>query len=50
VVGNDDINNFGRKDTPTVEQIVRAAFYKEMRGLTIVNLNMPKAIHGSVQH
>jgi IS5 family transposase len=32
VVGNDDINNFGRKDTPTVEQIVRAAFYKEMKG------------------
>jgi IS5 family transposase len=24
---------FGRKDTPTVEQIVRAAFYKEMKGL-----------------
>jgi IS5 family transposase len=32
VVGNDDINNFGRKDTPTVEQIVRAAFYKELKG------------------
>lgn len=32
VVGNDDINVFGRKDTPTVEQIVRAAFYKELKG------------------
>ena len=26
-------SNFGRKDTPSVEQIVRAAIYKEMRGL-----------------
>ena len=26
-------NNFGRKDVPTVEQIVRAAIYKEMKGL-----------------
>ena len=26
-------NNFGRKDTPSVEQIVRAAIYKEMKGL-----------------
>jgi transposase, IS5 family len=32
VVDNDDINNFGRKDTPTVNQIVRAAFYKELKG------------------
>ena len=31
-VGNDDIKIFGRKDTPTVEQIVRAAFYKELKG------------------
>jgi IS5 family transposase len=36
---NDDIikgekdSNFGRKDVPTVEQIVRAAIYKEMKGL-----------------
>jgi|SRR6056297_1188990 IS5 family transposase len=26
-------SNFGRKDTPSVEQIVRAAIYKEIRGL-----------------
>lgn len=26
-------SNFGRKDTPSVEQIVRAAIYKELRGL-----------------
>lgn len=32
VVGNDDINNFGRKDTPSVEQIVRAAIFKEIKG------------------
>jgi IS5 family transposase len=38
IVKNDIIKGekesvFGRKDTPTVEQIVRAAFYKEMKGL-----------------
>ena len=32
IAGNDDVNNFGRGDTPTVEQIVRAAIYKEMKG------------------
>jgi IS5 family transposase len=32
IVGNEDISVFGRKDTPTVEQIVRAAIYKEMKG------------------
>ncbi|MCL4484150.1 MAG: ISNCY family transposase [Bacteroidetes bacterium] len=32
IIGNEDINNFGRKDTPSVEQIVRAAIYKEMKG------------------
>ena len=26
-------NTFGRKDTPSVEQIVRAAIYKELKGL-----------------
>jgi len=26
-------NNFGRKDSPTVEQILRAAIYKEIKGL-----------------
>jgi transposase, IS5 family len=29
---------FGRKDTPSVEQIVRAAIYKEMKGLDYRNL------------
>jgi len=26
-------STFGRQDTPSVEQIVRAAIYKEMKGL-----------------
>ena len=32
IAGNDDVSNFGRGDTPTVEQIVRAAIYKEIKG------------------
>lgn len=32
IIGNEDISNFGRKDTPSVEQIVRAAIYKEIKG------------------
>ena len=32
IAGNEDVNNFGRGDTPTVEQIVRAAIYKEIKG------------------
>jgi len=32
IIGNEDINNFGRKDTPSVEQIVRAAIFKEIKG------------------
>jgi len=31
-------NNLGRKDTPSVEQIVRAIIYKEVRGLTYEEL------------
>lgn len=31
--GEEKENNFGRKDTPTIEQIMRAAIYKEMKGL-----------------
>ena len=27
------ISNFGRQDTPSVEQILRAAIYKEMKSL-----------------
>ena len=32
IIGNEDISVFGRKDAPTVEQIVRAAIYKEIKG------------------
>ena len=32
IVGKEDISKFGRGDTPSVEQIVRAAFYKEIKG------------------
>ena len=32
IAGNDDVNNFGRGDTSSVEQIVRAAIYKEIKG------------------
>jgi IS5 family transposase len=33
-------NNFGRKDTPSVEQIVRAVVYKESRGITYEELEL----------
>lgn len=33
IMGKESPSVFGRKDTPTVEQIVRAAIYKEMKGL-----------------
>ena len=33
IIGKEKENNFGRKDTPSVEQIGRAAIYKEMKGL-----------------
>ena len=33
IIGKESNSNFGRKDTPTVEQIVRAAIYKEMKGI-----------------
>jgi IS5 family transposase len=32
IVGKEPENNFGRKDTPTVEQIIRSAIFKEMKG------------------
>ena len=32
IIGSEESSNFGRKDTPSVEQIVRAAIYKEMKG------------------
>jgi transposase, IS5 family len=33
IIDNEKTSNFGRKDTPTLEQIVRAAIYKEIKGL-----------------
>lgn len=33
ITSNEKPSQFGRKDTPTVEQIVRAAIYKELKGL-----------------
>ncbi len=36
-------SNFGRKDTPSVEQIVRAAIYKELRGLDYRELEFHQA-------
>jgi IS5 family transposase len=33
IIRKESENDFGRKDTPTVEQIVRAAIFKEMKGL-----------------
>jgi transposase, IS5 family len=33
IIQKEKENDFGRKDTPTVEQIVRAAIFKEMKGM-----------------
>jgi len=33
IIGNERASTFGRQDTPSVEQIVRAAIFKEMRGM-----------------
>jgi IS5 family transposase len=33
IIGDEVASSFGRQDTPSVEQIVRAAIYKEMRGM-----------------
>lgn len=33
IILHDKENEFGRKDTPSVEQIVRAAIFKEMKGM-----------------
>jgi transposase, IS5 family len=33
IIGDEKASTFGRGDTPSVEQIVRAAIFKEMRGL-----------------
>jgi len=32
IIGKEPPSRFGRKDTPSIEQIVRAAIFKEMRG------------------
>ncbi len=33
IIGDEVASSFGRQDTPSVEQIVRAAIYKEMKGM-----------------
>ncbi|MFA4851023.1 MAG: ISNCY family transposase [Bacteroidales bacterium] len=33
IIGNEKASSFGRQDTPSVEQIARAAIFKEMRGM-----------------
>ncbi|MDO9510806.1 MAG: ISNCY family transposase, partial [Bacteroidales bacterium] len=33
IIGTEGTSTFGRKDSPSVEQIVRAAIFKEMRGM-----------------
>lgn len=33
IIGSERASTFGRQDTPNVEQIVRAAIFKEMRGM-----------------
>ncbi len=33
IIGPENPSRFGRKDTPSIEQIVRAAFYKELKNL-----------------
>jgi len=33
IIGDEKFSTFGRQDTPSIEQIVRAAIYKEMRGM-----------------
>jgi IS5 family transposase len=38
ITGHEKQTNFGRKDVPSVEQIVRAAIYKELKGLNYRDL------------
>jgi len=38
IISGNKANDFGRKDTPTVEQIIRAAIYKEFKSLTYRDL------------
>ncbi len=44
IFGNDNVSDFGRGDTPTVEQIVRAAIYKEIKGYDYLPKNMQMAV------
>ena len=37
-------STFGRQDTPSVEQIIRAAIYKEMKILITARLNTHRKI------
>lgn len=43
VMGGNKASKFGRKDIPTVEQIVRAAIYKELKGLDYRALDFHQA-------
>lgn len=41
IVGNERASKFRRQGTPSVEQIVRAAIFKEMRGMDYRELFYP---------
>lgn len=43
IMGKEKASVFGRQDTPSVEQIVRAAIFKEMRGLEYRELEYAQA-------
>ena len=49
IIGNERASTFGRQDTPSVEQIVRAAIFKEMRECITGNWNIHKTIPGYVE-
>lgn len=38
IIGNNKLSEFGRKDTPTVEQVMRFAIYKELKNLNYRDL------------
>ena len=44
-----EASEFGRQETPTVEQIVRAASYKEMKNLSYRGLSLRSTMQGCVQ-
>ena len=45
-----EYSTMGRQDSPSVEQVVQAALYKEMYILIIVNLNMHRKIQRYVSN